>query len=44
MDFATQHPDKLQNIARSASNRISEKFLAQNMANAIANIYSALMR
>ena len=44
MDFAIQNPDALQNIARSASNTISEKFLAQSMANAIANIYSALMR
>jgi glycosyltransferase involved in cell wall biosynthesis len=41
MDFAIQNPDTLQNIARSASNTISKKFLAQNMANAIADIYLA---
>ena len=44
MDFAIQNPDILQNISKAGSNTISEKFLAQNMANAIANIYSALMR
>jgi len=41
MDFAIQNPDTLQNIAKAGSNTISEKFLAQNMANAIADIYLA---
>jgi len=39
MDFAIQNPDTLQNIAKAGSNTISEEFLVQNMANAIANIY-----
>ncbi len=44
MDFTIQNPDILQNIAKAGFNTISEKFIAQNMANAIANIYSTLMR
>ena len=39
MDFAIQNPDTLQNIAKAGANTISQKFLAQNMAEAIANIY-----
>jgi glycosyltransferase involved in cell wall biosynthesis len=42
MDLAIRHPDILHNIAKAGSRTISEKFLAQNMAKEIANIYITL--
>lgn len=39
MNAAINNPDILQQLANAGVNTITEKFLAQNMANAIADIY-----
>jgi glycosyltransferase involved in cell wall biosynthesis len=40
MSQAINNPEMLKNIAGAGASTISQKFLAQNMANAIANIYT----